>query len=120
MAITQHGGIVPTTSVGNSANFAILAEKVIVEINLTQPLMLEGLHDIYIPTHRPTRDPVPGHSAGKPRGRGTVPIDPAKIAALSSPASPTVLRPSYRPMTKPAPLRALLTEFFLHEVKGRA
>ena len=38
-----------TTSVGNSASFAILAKHVIVEINLAQPLELEGLHDIYIP-----------------------------------------------------------------------
>ena len=37
VAITENGGIVPTTSVGNSASFAILAEKVIVEINLSQP-----------------------------------------------------------------------------------
>ncbi len=49
VAITETGGIVPTTSVGNSASFAILADKVIVEINLAQPLALEGLHDIWIP-----------------------------------------------------------------------
>lgn len=33
VAITEDGHIVPTTSVGNSASFAIFAEKVIVEIN---------------------------------------------------------------------------------------
>ena len=33
-AITETGAIIPTTSVGNSASFAILARKVIVEINL--------------------------------------------------------------------------------------
>ncbi|MEG2265403.1 MAG: propionyl-CoA--succinate CoA transferase, partial [Acinetobacter sp.] len=33
VAITEDGGIIPTTSVGNSASFAIFAEKVIVEIN---------------------------------------------------------------------------------------
>jgi succinyl-CoA:acetate CoA-transferase len=36
-AITENGGIVPTTSVGNSASFAVLAKKIIVEINLTMP-----------------------------------------------------------------------------------
>ena len=58
-AITENGGIVPTTSVGNSASFAVLAKKIIVEINLTMPLGLEGLHDIYIPTYRPHRLPIP-------------------------------------------------------------
>ena len=52
LAITENGGIIPTTSIGNSASFAILAEKVIVEVNLNQPLALEGLHDVYIPTKR--------------------------------------------------------------------
>ncbi len=33
VAITAQGAIIPTTSVGNSATFAILAKKVIVEIN---------------------------------------------------------------------------------------
>ena len=42
VAITETGGIVPTTSVGNSASFALLAEKVIVEINTSQSEALEG------------------------------------------------------------------------------
>jgi succinyl-CoA:acetate CoA-transferase len=59
VAITPEGGIIPTTSIGNSATFGILAEKVIIEINLTQPLALEGIHDVYIPTRRPFRQPIP-------------------------------------------------------------
>ena len=49
VAITEDGHIVPTTSVGNSASFAIFAKQVIVEINLAHNPNLEGLHDIYIP-----------------------------------------------------------------------
>src|SRR5258708_25681068 len=59
VAITPEGGIIPTTSIGNSATFGILAEKVIIDINLTQPLALEGIHDVYIPTRRPFPDPIP-------------------------------------------------------------
>lgn len=81
-AITEDGGIVPTTSVGNSASFAILARKVIVEINLSQPLALEGLHDIYIPTRRPTRHPIPVEACDSRIGTGYIPIDPDKIAAI--------------------------------------
>ncbi len=81
-AITADGGIVPTTSVGNSASFAILAKKVIVEINLSQPLALEGLHDIYIPTKRPTRHPIPVEACDSRIGTPSIPIDPDKIAAI--------------------------------------
>lgn len=82
VAITEEGHLVLSTSVGNSASFAILAEQVIVEINLAQPLELEGLHDIYIPSYRPTRLPIPVLSADTRIGRCAVQIDPAKISAI--------------------------------------
>ncbi|QDG94355.1 acetyl-CoA hydrolase/transferase family protein (plasmid) [Rhizobium sp. NIBRBAC000502774] len=81
-AITEDGGIVPSTSIGNSASFAILAKKIIVEINLSQPLALEGLHDVYIPTKRPTRVPIPVVACDSRVGFPYVPIDPDKIAAI--------------------------------------
>ena len=81
-AITPEGWIVPTTSVGNTASFAILAEKVIVELNLSQPLALEGLHDIYIPTQRPVRHPIPIVAPENRVGLPFIPVDPEKIAAI--------------------------------------
>lgn len=82
VAITEHGGIVPTTSVGNSASFAILAKKVIVELNLSQPTTLEGLHDIYIPSKRPARMPIPVVTPESRVGLPYIPIPPEKIAAI--------------------------------------
>jgi succinyl-CoA:acetate CoA-transferase len=81
-ALTEHGGIVPTTSVGNSASFAILADKVIIEINLKMPQSLEGLHDIYIPTYRPHRLPIPLISSEQRIGLPYIPINPEKIAGI--------------------------------------
>jgi succinyl-CoA:acetate CoA-transferase len=82
VAITAEGGIIPTTSIGNSVTFGILAEKIIVEINLTQPLDLEGIHDVYIPTRRPFRQPIPIVSPESRVGLPFIPIDPAKIVAI--------------------------------------
>ena len=117
VAITEQGGIVPTTSVGNSASFAILAEKVIVEINLSQPVTLEGLHDIYIPTHRPHREPIPVVAPQSRVGLPFIPVDPDKIAAIvftqKLDSSSTVLPPD----TETAAIAGHLTEFFLNEVK---
>src|SRR5207253_7532172 len=74
VAITETGGIVPTTSVGNSASFAMLAQKVIVEINLNMPAGLEGLHDIYLPTPRPHRQPIALVSVDQRIGLPYIPV----------------------------------------------
>lgn len=82
VAITENGGIIPTTSVGNSATFAMLAEKVIVEINITMGEEMEGLHDIYIPTRRPYREPIPVVDTRSRVGLPYIPVDPSRIAAI--------------------------------------
>ncbi|MDM1018911.1 acetyl-CoA hydrolase/transferase family protein [Acinetobacter sp. VNK23] len=82
VAITEDGGIIPTTSVGNSASFAIFAEKVIVEINTNTSIAFEGLHDIYIPTYRPTRQPIPLTKVDERMGSTAINIDPAKIVGI--------------------------------------
>ncbi len=81
-AITAEGGIIPTTSIGNSASFAILAKKVIVEINLSQPLAFEGLHDVFIPTYYPNRMPIPVVAPDSRIGLPWIPIPAEKIAAI--------------------------------------
>ncbi|CAM3030789.1 acetyl-CoA hydrolase/transferase family protein [Pseudoalteromonas distincta] len=82
VAITEEGHIVPTTSVGNSASFAIFAKEVIVEINMLHNPNLEGLHDIYIPSYRPTRQPMPLVKIDDRIGSTAIPIDPAKIVGI--------------------------------------
>ncbi|AKH41597.1 Succinyl-CoA:coenzyme A transferase [Croceibacterium atlanticum] len=118
VAITEDGGIVPTTSVGNSASFAILADKVIVEINLAQPDTLEGLHDIYIPSYRPARMPIPIVSPESRVGMPYIPIDPDKIAAIvvteKLDSSSTILPPDEDTQA----IAGHLSEFLQHEVKA--
>jgi succinyl-CoA:acetate CoA-transferase len=81
-AITEHGGIVPTSSVGNSPSFAMLADKIIVELNIAQPVEFEGMHDIYLPTRRPYRLPIPVVAPDSRVGTPYIPVDPARIAAI--------------------------------------
>lgn len=59
VSITDEGHIVPSTSVGNTPVFVRDAKKVIIELNTSQPLSLEGVHDIYIPQDPPNRKPIP-------------------------------------------------------------
>ena len=96
VAIREDGSIVPTMSVGNSASFAQQARQVIVEINLNAPLELEGLHDIYLPQARPRREPLPLVSPWDRIGSSSIPVDPARIAAIvftDSPDSPSNVLP---------------------------
>ncbi|MBR0325242.1 MAG: acetyl-CoA hydrolase/transferase family protein [Selenomonadales bacterium] len=58
-AITENGDIIPTTSMGNTASYVQSADVVIVEVNTTQPLALEGMHDVYVPLDPPNRQPIP-------------------------------------------------------------
>ena len=48
-------GIIPTTSLGGSCGYVQSAKKVIIEVNVTQPLGLEGMHDCYVPLDPPYR-----------------------------------------------------------------
>ncbi len=117
VAITEDGGIIPTTSIGNTATFAILAEKVIVEINVHQSLDLVGLHDVYIPTRRPHREAIPVHSPRDRVGLPYIPVDPSRIAAIvitdKMDSSATIAAPDEETRA----IAGHLTDFFRHEVK---
>ena len=57
---------------------------------------LEGLHDIYIPTYRPTRTPIPLVKVDDRIGSTAIPIDPAKIVGIvisDQPDSPSTVLP---------------------------
>lgn len=78
-AITEEGNIIPTTSLGNTASFVQQADVVIVEVNTTQPLELEGMHDVYVPLDPPHRLPIPIVKANDRIGTPYVPCSPDKI-----------------------------------------
>ncbi|MGI8879387.1 MAG: acetyl-CoA hydrolase/transferase family protein [Jatrophihabitans sp.] len=54
--VTESGDLIPSSSVGNNKTWLDLADRVILEVNSSQPVGLEGMHDIYygtaLPPHR--------------------------------------------------------------------
>lgn len=80
--INEDGSIVPTTSVGNSASFAELADKIIIEINTKVPFSLCGLHDIFSTGTYPNRTEIPITSAETRIGTDSIPIDISKIIGI--------------------------------------
>jgi len=82
IAIDEEGNIIPSTSVGVSPTFIDRAKSIIVEINNSQPLELEGIHDIYQPQDPPNRYPIPLIKAGDRIGTPYIPTDIKKIQAI--------------------------------------
>ncbi|HCY61592.1 MAG TPA: propionyl-CoA--succinate CoA transferase [Oxalobacteraceae bacterium] len=118
VAINEDGGIIPTTSVGNSASFAILANKVIVEINLAHSLELEGVHDIFIPKRRPMREPAPVLQPSDRVGTPAIQIPVEKIVAIVITNQPDSTSPNLPPDQETAAIAANLVKFFENEVKA--
>jgi succinyl-CoA:acetate CoA-transferase len=118
VAITPTGAIIPTTSVGNSASFAILADKVIVEINLAQSADLEGLHDIWIPKQRPAREPIPLMTVDQRVGTEAIEIPFEKIVAVvitDQRDSTSSIQP---PDAETAAIAGHLVKFFENEIEA--
>lgn len=79
VAITEEGNIIPSTSLGNTPSYVQQASKVIVEVNTTQPLTLEGMHDVYVPLDPPNRLPIPIVKPDDRIGTPYIPCTPDKI-----------------------------------------
>jgi succinyl-CoA:acetate CoA-transferase len=82
LSITADGMIIPTTSVGNSSVFAKHAKNIIVEINLAQPELFEGLHDIYDTGKQGERGPIPLTKVDDRIGTIGIPVDLEKIRGI--------------------------------------
>lgn len=96
VAITEDGGIVPTTSVGNSANFVEQADKVIIELNTSVNSEFEGLHDIYTLEKVGHRKPIEILECDTRIGTTYIKVDPKKIVAIvisDIPDSPSIITP---------------------------
>ena len=75
-------GLVPTTSMGNSSSYVQSAKKVIVEVNTTQPVALEGMHDSYVPLDPPCRKAIPVEKPEDIIGTPYIPCEVEKIVAV--------------------------------------
>ncbi len=115
-AITEEGHIVPTTSCGNSASFVRTADIVIVEINTSQPIELEGMHDIYTIQNPPNREPIPLRHADDRIGTPYIPCDPDKIKFIVACDIPDAVRPLAAIDDDAKAMSTHLIKFFQQEI----
>ncbi len=74
LAITEEG-LIPTTSVGLTHFLLDAADKIIVEINRSQPDYLFGMHDVFIQKPAPDTEPIPLKSCTDRIGLTFIPVD---------------------------------------------
>jgi succinyl-CoA:acetate CoA-transferase len=118
-AIREDGSLVPSTSVGNTAAWLEMADRVILEVNARQPLGLEGMHDVYtgigLPPHR---TPVPITAPGDRIGSPYLTVDPAKVVAVVATDAPDRNTPFDAPDTTTTAIAGYVVEFLVGEVKA--
>lgn len=115
--INDQGFIIPTTSIGNSAYFASVAEKVIIEINTAIPWSVEGIHDNCVPIKQPRREIIPIHTVKDRIGESFIRLDPDRVVGVvfsSIEDTPAILP---EPDVKTTAISTHLLNFFEAEVK---
>ena len=116
--ITEEGHIVPTTSCGNSASYVRTADIVIVEVNTSQPVELEGMHDIYTIPNPPGRPPIPLTRADQRIGTPYIKCGPDRITYIVPCDIPDAVRPLAPIDDDARAMSAHLIEFLEHEIKA--
>ncbi|MGG0718054.1 acetyl-CoA hydrolase/transferase family protein [Robertmurraya massiliosenegalensis] len=82
ISIQEDGLVIPTTSVGNSLTFAKHAKNIIIEINMSQSPLLEGVHDLYDPGQQGKREPIPLKRVADRIGTIGIPVDINKVKGI--------------------------------------
>lgn len=74
--------LIPTTSIGHTPSFVAAADRLVVEVNRSQPRTLEHVHDVYQREMPPERDPILIEGPVDRIGSPEVSFDPEKLAAV--------------------------------------
>lgn len=79
LKIKENGRLVLTSGIGLTPAMIELAKEIIVEINTSQPEILEYINDIYITEEEVGKSPIPLYSVNQHIGTREVVINPEKI-----------------------------------------
>src|SRR5512136_260634 len=116
-AITEDGGLVPTSSCGVIPEILMICDRIIVEVNTGQP-SFEGIHDLITPLTPPNRQVLNITHASSRIGTPYIPCDPKKIVAIVE----SKLRDQGRAFAEQddtsESIANHIIEFFTHEVKA--
>ena len=117
-AVLEDGRVIPSTSLGNNQTWIECADKIILEVNSSQPMGLEGLHDIYyglgLPPHR---DPIPLTAPNQKIGTPYLQIPSDKVIGVVLTDVPDRSSPFKAPDETSRKIAGHILEFLAWEVK---
>ncbi len=117
-AILDDGRVIPSTSLGNNQTWISCADKVILEVNSTQPMALEGLHDVYYGLGLPPfRDPIPLITSNQRIGTPYLDIPIEKVIGVVHTDVPDRASPFKAPDENSKRIAGHILEFLNWEVK---
>ncbi len=116
-AITEDGGLILGSGVGNTPIFVKHAKKIIVEVNTSIPLSLEGMHDIYLCNKPPYRREIPIYHAADRVGSPYVKCGIDRIDAIVESDIPDHVRTLTPPDEDSRKIARNLVDFLKNEQK---
>ncbi len=80
--ISDDGEVLLGTGMGITPTVAMLANKIIIELNEALPKTIRGLHDVYLPADPPCRREIPVYKASDRIGSPILKVDPSKVIGI--------------------------------------
>lgn len=80
--ITEEGDLVLSTSVGISPTLALMADKIIIELNAKHAGKLRGMHDVFILETPPYRKAIPVFKPNQRAGSEVLKIEQSKVLGV--------------------------------------
>lgn len=116
-AITEQGDIVLGSGVGNIPMFVRHAKTVIVEVNTSIPLEMEGMHDILVLPKPPRRREIPIYTPADRAGSPYVTCGLERIDAIVESDIPDHVRSLAKPTPTTQAIAEHLVDFLENEVR---
>ncbi|MDE6352389.1 MAG: acetyl-CoA hydrolase, partial [Muribaculaceae bacterium] len=115
--ITPDGEIILGTGVGNVPTYAMMADKIFIELNEKLPKSILGMHDIYLPLDPPYRREIPIFHANDRIGSPVLKIDPKKVIGIIKTNSYDGVKPFTEPDAVSKQIGSNVVGFLLSEYR---
>ncbi|MDE5844516.1 MAG: succinate CoA transferase [Muribaculaceae bacterium] len=115
--ITPDGEIILGTGVGNGPTYAMMADKIFIELNEKLPKSILGMHDIYLPQDPPYRREIPIFHANDRIGSPVLKIDPKKVIGVIKTNSYDGVKPFTEPDAVSKQIGSNVVGFLLSEYR---
>ena len=118
-SITDDGELILGTSMGNTATWLKMADKVIVEVNDQIPETIRGMHDVYTPVDPPYRREIPIYTPHDRVGTPTAHVDPKKVIGVVKTSLPISKEGAFTPVDEvTAAIGRNVCAFLVNELKA--